>query len=94
MSRMAKGSTSIRMVLLILVACLAVHFLVEDLAQFNRAGTASTIASLIEQNHLDDLVVPATLPVQISVSHPWVMIPMIFASQAQAFFPILLPPKL
>lgn len=105
MSRMARfpfqyQTGRIRIIICILVGCLAVHFLVEDsflLTFFTSPDPIGTTANQLnydEIDHQDDMVLPASISAQVLEHH----IPQMFFGtvplKKQANTPILTPPKI
>ncbi len=89
-----------RLVLAVLIGCLMLHFLVEDLVLFTEMSAATQTSSnvtpltLAEMDHLDDLAVLTEQPARIAPSalplaYVW---PIPLAKQTH--LPILHPPKI
>jgi hypothetical protein len=105
MSRMVRSPLRslrglMRLVLCILVACLAVHFLVEDtrlpsiFSSPAPSAESSHAASSAEIDHLDDLAFQVSVPEQViesRISHVYALTMLL---KKPANFPILTPPKI
>jgi hypothetical protein len=84
-----------RLVLAVVVICLAMHFLVEDIVLFSRpAETMNSTASVEEWEHQDDLALIISLPLQIAPARIGYILPVSLADQVQIFFPHFDPPKI
>lgn len=89
---------AVRLVLCILIGCLAMHFLVEDaLLRFTFAPSDRVSASHLtydELEHQNDLATPVRVPACVSLAddnNPYLMT-VLFAKPALS--PILTPPKI
>lgn len=89
---------SARWMMLILISCLAVHFLIED--SLLLCTSASDNAEFTEQQryeevtHQDDLVAPIRLPERITICDVPAAFSLTVPFRKQASTPILPPPKI
>jgi hypothetical protein len=100
MCKMANASSPIwpartLALLFLLVICLAIHFLFDDLTFLVGSPSISTMAVNVDElTHQDDLAISVTRLAEIPAMTPLTDFCVIFASQEQAVFPILHPPKI
>ncbi len=93
-----RQSVSARWVLLILISCLALHFLIEDSLLLHASTTINpefnNQQSYDEVTHQDDLATPICLPERITNCNMPVTLSLTVPFRKQSISPILPPPKI